>query len=80
MAADDIFYDKSRKRIYISGGEGSFDVFQQDDADHYRMIAKISTAMGARTSLFVPELSRLYVAIPHRGTRKAEVRVYEAVP
>ena len=36
MAADDIFYGNSRKRIYISGGEGSFDVFQQDDADFNR--------------------------------------------
>jgi hypothetical protein len=33
--ADDIFYDSSRRRIYISGGEGVLSIFQQDDPDHY---------------------------------------------
>ena len=78
--ADDIFYDSSRGRVYISGGEGFLGIFQQDDPDLYKSIAKIPTAAGARTSLFVPELSRLYLAVPHRGTQKAEVRVYEAQP
>lgn len=77
--ADDIFYDSSRQRIYISGGEGSIGIIQQQDADHYKPAAKISTASGARTSLFVPELGRLYLAVPHRDSQRAEVRVYEAV-
>src|SRR5437867_4518818 len=64
--ADDVFYDNSHQRIYISGGEGFLSIFQQDDADHYRAMTKIPTAMGARTSLFVPELSRFYLAVPHR--------------
>ena len=38
----------------------------------------LATAAGARTSLFVPEQSRLYLAVPHRGNQKAEVRIYEA--
>jgi DNA-binding beta-propeller fold protein YncE len=78
--ADDVFYDNSHQRIYISGGEGFLSIFQQDDADHYRAMTKIPTAMGARTSLFVPELSRFYLAVPHRGNQRAEVRVYEAQP
>jgi hypothetical protein len=75
--ADDVFYDNSHQRIYISGGEGFLSIFQQDDADHYRAMTKIPTAMSARTSLFVPELSRLYLAVPRRGIQRAEVRVYE---
>jgi hypothetical protein len=78
--ADDIFYDGSRRRVYVSGGEGFFSIFQQADADHYSPLAKIPTAAGARTSLFVPELNRLYVAVPHRGGQRAEVRVYEGLP
>jgi DNA-binding beta-propeller fold protein YncE len=78
--ADDIFYDSSRRRIYVSGGDGSIGIFQQNDADHYRTMTKIPTASGARTSLFVPELSRFYLAVPHRGAQTAEVRVYEAAP
>jgi DNA-binding beta-propeller fold protein YncE len=78
--ADDIFYDATRRQIYISGGDGFIGVVQQQDADHYKTLTKVSTASGARTSFFVPELGRLYLAVPHRGTQRAEVRVYEAQP
>ncbi|HEV8725046.1 MAG TPA: hypothetical protein VGW77_30900, partial [Candidatus Binatia bacterium] len=76
--ADDIFYDGTRQRIYISGGEGFIGIVQQQDADGYKTLTKIPTASGARTSFFVAELDRFYLAVPHRGTQKAEVRVYEA--
>ncbi len=78
--ADDIFYDGTRQRIYISGGDGFIGIIQQRDADQYKTLTKIPTASGARTSLFVPELRRLYLAVPHRGAQTAEVRVYEATP
>jgi DNA-binding beta-propeller fold protein YncE len=75
---DDLFYDAARKRLYVSGGEGYLDVFQEPDAKGFARIAHVATAAGARTSLFVPEQSRLYLAVPHRGTQKAEIRIYEA--
>jgi hypothetical protein len=75
---DDLFYDGARKRVYVSGGEGFLDVFQQQDADHFTRIAHMATAAGARTSLLVAELNRLYLAVPHRGSQKATIRVYEA--
>ena len=78
--ADDVFYDGARRRIYISGGEGTIGVLRHVDADRYEAITKISAAAGARTSLFVPELGRLYLAVPHRGGQGAEIRVYEALP
>jgi len=74
---DDVFYDAKNKRIYVSGGEGFISVFAQLDADKYQQIAKIPTAPGARTSLFVPALGRLYLAVPHRGEQASEVRVFE---
>jgi len=75
---DDLFYDAARKRLYVSGGEGFIDAFQADAANRFTRIARIATAAGARTSLFVPDLSRLYLAVPHRGSQRAEIRVYEA--
>src|SRR5713226_692603 len=51
--ADDIFYDNSRRRIYISGGDGFIGILQQNDADHYKTMTNIPTASGARTSFFV---------------------------
>src|SRR5262249_44502709 len=75
---DDLFYDSARQRLYVSGGEGFIDVFQSQDATRLTRIAHLATAAGARTSLFVGELSRLYLAVPHRGNQKAEIRVFEA--
>ena len=76
--ADDVFFDAKNKRIYVSGGEGFISVFAQLDADKYQPVAKIPTAAGARTSLFVSALGRLYLAVPHRGNQAAEARVYES--
>jgi hypothetical protein len=78
--ADDIFYDAERERIYIIGGEGYIDVFEQQDANHYELLKQIPTASGARTGLFVPELNRFYVAVPQQGSIEAEVRVYDVLP
>jgi len=59
--ADDVFFDAKRRRIYVSCGEGLVDVLQGDAAG-YHALAHIPTRSGARTSLFVPELDRLFVA------------------
>ena len=75
---DDLFYDAARKRLYVTGGEGYVDTFQQNDADHLTRIARLASAAGARTSLYLPDQGRLYVAVPLRGTQKAEIRIYEA--
>ena len=77
---DDLFYDSTQKRLYVIGGEGLITVLEQQDADHYRLVQKIPTAAGARTGLFVPELGKLFVAVPHRGAQRAEIRVYNSSP
>jgi DNA-binding beta-propeller fold protein YncE len=74
---DDLFYDAARSRVYVVGGQGSVDVFEQKDADHYNRIEQVATAQGARTGLFVPDWGKLFVAVPHRGEQHAEVLVYE---
>jgi len=75
--SDDVFYDSKRKRIYASGGEGAIFVYQQQDPDHYSKIAQIDTVKGARTSLFVPELDRLFLAVRRQGQNAAAIRVYQ---
>ena len=73
---DDLFYDAARSRVYVIGGEGAIDVFEQKDADHYERIEHISTAAGARTGLFVADWGKLFVAVPHRGEQHATVLIY----
>jgi len=75
---DDMSYDSASKRIYISAS-GFVDVYRQKDADHYDQIAHLATAFKARTSILVPELKKYYLAVPHRGTTAAAVRVYDVV-
>jgi DNA-binding beta-propeller fold protein YncE len=59
--ADDVFIDPKRNRIYVSCGEGVIDIFSLEPAGA-RHEDRVPTSAGARTSLFVPELDRLYVA------------------
>ena len=73
---DDLFYDAVRKRLYVSGGEGFLEAFEQKGPDEYRSIGKLATASGARTGLYVPDLSQFFLAVPHRGNQGAEIRVY----
>jgi DNA-binding beta-propeller fold protein YncE len=89
--SDDMGYDPIRKRIYITG-DGSASVIVQQDADHYMSVAEVTTGYRAKTSIFVPELNRLYIAVSSRGKRaggklvapepgsKVEVRIYQAQP
>src|SRR5438552_2793571 len=73
---DDVFYDSKRHRIYAICGAGKIDIIEQINANTYKGSGKIDTANGARTGLFVPERDTMFVAVPHRGSKKAEVRAY----
>src|SRR6267378_5956103 len=77
---DGLSFDPATRRIYTTGGEGFVDVTQQLDADHYERVARIPTGPIARTSVFVPSLRRLYVAVPRDKERGAELRVFDVVP
>jgi DNA-binding beta-propeller fold protein YncE len=74
---DDLFYDAARTRLYVSGGDGFIDVVQAQGGNQFSRVAHISTAPGARTSLFVADRRQLYLAVPHRGNQPAEIRVYD---
>src|SRR5437016_3780026 len=74
---DDIFYDSKRHRIYAICGAGKIDIIEQTSADAYKALAKIDTANGARTGLFVPARDTIFVAVPHRGSQQAAIRAYQ---
>ena len=77
--ADDVFWDAKRERVYVSCGEGVVDVVGRR-GDAYQELARVPTAPGARTSLFVPELDRLYVAARAADGRGAAVLVMRPGP
>jgi DNA-binding beta-propeller fold protein YncE len=68
----DMSIDVARKRIYVTGSERA-SVFEQRDPDHYLHIAEVPTAYRAKSSIFVPELKRLYVADSGKGKPEAKL-------
>jgi DNA-binding beta-propeller fold protein YncE len=77
--ADDVFVDPKRHHVYVSCGEGVVDVLDQLEAE-YRWLARVPTVSGARTSLFVPELDRLFVAVRARSGEPAAIWVFRPLP
>jgi hypothetical protein len=76
--ADDVFVDAKRQRVYVTCGEGFIDVINAN-AD-YAGLARITTRRGARTSLFIPTLDRLAVAVRASGNEPAELWIYRPSP
>jgi DNA-binding beta-propeller fold protein YncE len=74
----DMSFDVAHRRIYVTGTETA-SVFKQRDADHYEHIAEVPTAYRARSSVFVPNLKRLYVAVSGKGRPDAKLalQIYE---
>lgn len=78
--SDDAYFDAARKRIYVAGGEGFIDVFQQRDPQHYDRIARIPSALGARTAGYFGKGHKgfevFYSVVPARADKTAEVLLY----
>lgn len=78
--ADDLYYDAGRKRIYVPGGEGHISVFEQGDADHYRLFAKVPSSLGARTAGYFGKgkkgFDRFFLAVPARADHGAEIWIF----
>jgi hypothetical protein len=77
---DDLYFDAEHKRVYVPGGEGLIYVFQMNDPDHYRLLTKVSTALGGRTAGYFGRqgkgINRFFLAVPASGRQSAEVRIY----
>ena len=70
---DDLFFDVERRQLYVVCGQGTVDVVRDRPLEP---IGRVQTAPGARTGLFVPRLSTLFVAVPAHGSAVAQIRAY----
>jgi hypothetical protein len=77
--SDDLYYDDQNAKVFVSGGEGYINIFQQQDKGTYKQIANIPTRSGARTSLFVPQLRVFVVAARAAAGETAALLVYKIV-
>jgi DNA-binding beta-propeller fold protein YncE len=78
---DDVFFDAKRKRLYASCGEGFLVVLRQTGADRFEIQERLPTAKLARTCLFDPDSTRLFLTVPRSaGKDGPEIWVYRAKP
>ena len=77
--SDDLYYDDHKAKVYVSGGDGYINIFQQQDFSTYKQIANIQTRGGARTSLFVPQLKVFVVAARAAAGEAAALFVYKTI-
>ena len=74
-----IAFDPNSQRAYATCGTGTIDVYSKRSSGDFQLEARIPTASGARTSLFVPEQRRFYLISPgSRENAKGMVRVFES--
>jgi DNA-binding beta-propeller fold protein YncE len=77
--SDDVFFDAKRSSVYVSCGEGFIEIIA-DQGNSYARQAKLATIGGARTSLFVPQLDRLFLAVRANGQAPAAVWIFKPRP
>src|SRR3984885_7281812 len=77
---DDLYYSAERKRVYVPGRAGEIWVYQQTDPDHYNLIAKVPTVVGAGTAGYFGRqgkgFDRFYLAVSAGANTTAEERIY----
>ena len=73
---DDLVFDKDSQRIYAAA-DGFVDVYHEDSADNFKLVAKVPSGPNGRTARLVPEIKRYFVAVPNHDTTPSEVLVYE---
>ena len=73
---DGVWYDATRKRVYVTGN-GFIAVYDQKGADDYAPMVKIASETDSQPSLWVPQFDRMYISVAQAGSRNAEILVYE---
>ena len=76
--ADDLTWDSTLHRIYVTGSQG-ISIFHQDTKGTYTQLSQMKT-IGGKTSIYVPELKRFYVVHPKAATGNASLLLYRVNP
>lgn len=74
---DDIFYNQTDSSIYVSCGGGYLDIIKQQGGNQYTQTEKLTSRSGARTSLFIPQITMLVIASPKDFSNVATLLVYK---
>jgi phosphate transport system substrate-binding protein len=75
-ATENMYWDAPHRLIYTSSLEGFVQAYRERDADHYDLVATVSTVPHAGTSQLVPGLDELCVAAPPQAGQPGAVWVF----
>lgn len=77
---DDLYYSAEKRRVFVPGRAGAIWVYQQTDPDHYMLISKVPTVVGAGTAGYFGRqgkgFDRFYLAVSATANTNPEVRIY----
>jgi WD40 repeat protein len=74
---DDVFYDAAKQQVLASGGGGYINIFQKSTGNTYKLVSKIASRDGARTSFLAPSIRSFIVAERAAGGKSAAIAVYK---
>jgi DNA-binding beta-propeller fold protein YncE len=63
---DDSAYDPGTRRVYISNGDGTVSIIQQETPDSYRLLETVTTAPGARNMALDPKTKKIFLPVSDR--------------
>jgi DNA-binding beta-propeller fold protein YncE len=75
---DDTAFDEANGRIY-SAGDGAMSVYQEIDANHYKLLGNVPTGPLGKTARLVPEINRMFIAVPQHGSTDPGIMVFKPV-
>ncbi|MGH9679678.1 MAG: YncE family protein, partial [Candidatus Acidiferrales bacterium] len=73
---DNLALNKANNQIYYAATD-FLEVFQLQSPNKTGLLDKIPTRFRAKTGIFVPQLKRYYIGLPHHEGKIAELRIYE---
>jgi len=82
---DDSAYDPETRLIYISNGDGTVSIIQQENPNSYKLIETVKTAPGARNMALDPKTKRIFLPLfdrrpPPPATASAANRRGDVMP
>ena len=88
MRTDETILDNTAHRLYVLGGQdysggphGTTGIYDVSDPDHIKQIAKVPTALGAKTGTLLPGGGKLVMAAsPGESKSLARVLVFDVKP
>ncbi len=73
--ADGVVFDSIHHRIYVPAGAGAIYPYEEIDANHFRAMKPIPSAIGAKTAVLSPNADYLYVSMSP-GEKRVGAKVF----